>query len=180
MMIVMRERDRGISIILALFGIAMLAAFGTIFFNISLNRRYEAFQESDRLRAAELASAGLEKALVIMWDQHIRGNFTWRYPAQGTLAVPVEELSGTIKPMATDDKQSVPFGKYRIIEVASYFLKQGDTLIGPYESLPYKLHGVHLGRYDILKIVTEGTIFRTNISVRLTSLVKVVRQDVLY
>ena len=174
------RRERGISIVLALFGIAILAAFGTIFLNISLNRRNEAFRESDRLRAEELASAGLEKAMVIVWDQHLRGNPGWRYPAQGGLAVPVEELTGTITVQKGEKDDPVPFGKYRILEVSSFYLKREDTMVGPYQSLPYKIYGVPLGRYDILKIVSEGTVFRTRTSVRLTSLVKVVRQDVVY
>ncbi len=179
-MMVTRVSQRGISIVLALFGIAMLAAFGTIFFAISTQSRDEAFREADRLRAAELASAGCEKALVILHDQHHKGNSTWRYPSQGALAVPQEELSGTIYTSGTDDKEPVAFGKYRIVEVSSYYLKKEDTLVGPYQALPYKIHGIPFGRYDILKVVTEGKINRTGVSIRLTTLVKVVRQDVLY
>lgn len=172
-------RDRsGISIILTILIFFSLFAFGIIFLNLSTRSRDEAVWESARMKAKELANAGLNKAIMLLKHQHEKGNSFWRYPKQGNLSVSEKELK--VKVYSDNEKQDL-YGEYEILEVTGYLYRKNiHTLIGPYENICYLRNGRKLGHYDILKIVTEGRVKKPDINCRLESIVKVIRQDVIY
>lgn len=163
------RRSRGFAgtfIVLALLGLLMM--LGLAFSSSSRQTGLGVLTQVDTLRARALARAGLAKALLVLRRQLEAHRYGWTFPDQRVGRLPAEEFEGKLGD-----------GRFRVVSVEPLRFRRGDRTIGPYRNRPYRIHGEALGYYDVVRIVTEGTIPRTSTGVRMTTLVKTVRRRVL-
>jgi hypothetical protein len=156
-------------IVLTLFVLMTIASFGVLYFQTSGNRLNESYTEAQRIKARALASAGLNKALILIRDRYKRAFYSWRYPEQGENVIGRSEFSGELGA-----------GTWEIELIESYYLDSPEGSVGPYTDVPYVLYGNRKGSYDILKIRARGRMKESKITASVTGLVKIIRQECQY
>jgi hypothetical protein len=151
--------------VLAMLG--LLLVLGVSFSAFSRQTGQDVASQADTLRARALARAGLAKVQMVLRRQLEAHNYSWRYPEQNARKVPPSEFEGRLGD-----------GTWRVVSVEPLVFRRGDAAIGPYRNRPYRPGGEAVGYYDVCKVVTEGFVPRTSTGVRMTSLLKIVRRQV--
>ena len=161
------EKKRAFAELIVIFVVLLLAAFGGIYLFLSREGHFSAYRESFRLRARLMAKSGLEKSLVLLKKAYSKGQYEWEYPTQKGIFFPQNEFVSFLEG-----------GSFRIlkIEPANIETKKGE--LGPYKKVPYVVNGVKKGEYTLYNVVVEGQV--RNITVKLNSIVKVIKYEVSY
>jgi len=149
--------------------LAVSLAVGSIYFKYSIQAFDNTIVQAHRIKARNLASAAYQKALLTIKRQYAMGNSSWYYPEQKVL--PVEQFERTLGD-----------GNYKILKVEIV-----KTLKTPYETINRAYHGAKYvvgnadyGTYDVYRIVTAGEVPASGTRVKMTSMVKVIREKVRY
>ncbi|HNY11314.1 MAG TPA: hypothetical protein PKK26_06945 [Candidatus Wallbacteria bacterium] len=149
--------------------LAVSLAVGSIYFKYSTQAFDNTIIQAHRIKARNLASAAYQKALLTIKRQYALGNSSWYYPEQKVL--PVDQF-----------EKSLGDGNYKLLRVEIV-----KTLKTPYETINRAYHGskyivgnADYGTYDVYRIVTAGEVPSSGTRVKMTSMVKVIREKVRY
>lgn len=144
----------------------ILGIFGISYWLVSRMTTDMIFKEACRIRARNFAQAGVEKVLINILNQYRLGNAKLDYPGKYT----VERI---------DKEYNVEFGdgRYRVELVKPYVLPGSfKEMFG----VPYYKNQVLIGFYDVWQVVVVGEVPDANITARVETLVKVIRNFVHY
>ncbi len=144
----------------------ILAIFGVSYWSVSRLSTDQILKEAQRIKARNLAQAGIEKVMINIMNQYLMGNTSLDYPtkfAKETVDKEYEKDFGD--------------GKYKVESVQIYFPPGSDKRM---LNVPYFKNRVQIGSYDIWKIVAVGEIPDSKIIARVETLAKVIRNTVQY
>lgn len=164
-----KTSQSGMVIVLTLFVLMTIAGFGVIYYKSASGKLNESWTEAERIRARSLANAGFNKGVILIRDRYKRSFFSWRYPDQGNSVIGESEFTGMLGG-----------GTWKINSVKSCYLETLEGDIGPYDNVPYVLHGNQKGLYDIIRINATGKMTDSKISASVTGLVKMIRYNCQY
>ncbi|MBI3037540.1 hypothetical protein HYY75_00615 [bacterium] len=156
---------KGFISIVAFIILLILGIFGIGYWSASRLATDMIVKESHRIKARNLAQAGIEKVLINIVNQYRLGNTDMTYPPG--------------KEKATAKEYSVDYGdgKYWVESVSPYSPpKSGKTL----QNSPYFKNKIRIGTYDVWNIVAMGEVPNSNTTARVETLVKVIKLTTQY
>jgi len=164
----LKVNKRGMALIFAIFVLLILGILSYVFYGISFEKRFSTNVEARKIQARYLALAASEKAVLMLKKRYTEGKFKWRYPDQGDCPLPSSYFH-----------KKTEAGEYKIVSIGPFYCKKGIHTIGPFNGISETINGVKIGKYDILLITTEG-IAGSKVKVRLKTIVKLLRKEVVY
>lgn len=162
------RRRRGFISMLTFVLLVIMGIIGVTYWLASRLTTDQIVRESLRIKARNLAQAGIEKVRVNIMNQYTLGIFDVSYP-------------GKYNRGRTDQEYAVDFGPgdgcYKVESVKPYEMPgSGKKASG----LDYVKNRVKIGVYDIWDVTVVGEVPGTGISARMRTLVKVIRSQVQY
>ncbi|HEY9069861.1 MAG TPA: hypothetical protein VIV61_06355 [Candidatus Ozemobacteraceae bacterium] len=144
----------------------ILGIFGISYWAVSRLSTSAIVQEAGRIRARNLAQAGVEKVMINILNQYRLGNHNLTYP-------------GKFSKERTDKEYNVEFGDgmYRVESVQPYTMPGSSKIM---TAVPYIQRQTVTGTYDVWKVVVVGEVSEGGIRARVETLVKVIRQFARY
>ncbi|HNW33687.1 MAG TPA: hypothetical protein PKM25_02065 [Candidatus Ozemobacteraceae bacterium] len=144
----------------------ILGIFGISYWGVSRLSTGAIIQEAGRIRARNLAQAGVEKVMINILNQYRLGNHNLEYP-------------GKFSRERTDKEYNVEFGdgSYRVESVQPYSMPGNSKVM---RQMPYVQRQTVTGTYDVWKIVVIGEIPDGSARARVETLVKIIRQFARY
>ncbi len=146
--------------------LVVMAVIGVSYWSVSRLTTDQIVKESHRIKARNLAQAGVEKVRINMLNQYTMGNFDLSYP-------------GKFNKDGTDKEYAIDFGdgRYRVESVTPWKLpKTNQKAFG----LDYYKNRVKIGIYDIWEVTVTGEVPGSGIQARIRTLIKVVRSTIQY
>jgi len=165
---ILRGKNAIIEIIVILV-VSVSFTIGAIYFKYSSQAVESIIVQAHKIKARNLAYAAFQKALLILKDSYV--------------------IHKNSKVDHTDThlyKMNLGDGIYEILEIAiidSLPTPDGGSIrrrTGDYSNVNYIIDNSNYGKYDIYKITTRGTIPSSKTSIKMTSLVKIIKEKVRY
>lgn len=157
--------------------LAVSLAVGSVYLKYSVQTFDGTIVAAHRIKARNLANAAFQKVLVTLKRRYAKGQYSWKYPGQND--VPDNQLN-----MALGD------GRYGVVKVEVInSLNTPEGVIRkvdsnkretPYKDINYRVGNADYGLYDIYRIETMGEIPASRTRVKMTSMVKMIREHVRY
>ncbi|MFC1744944.1 hypothetical protein ACFL35_13210 [Candidatus Riflebacteria bacterium] len=164
------ERKKAFIIPLIAFFLFLLIIFGTLFYRNAQFQGSSIFRESEKIKARNLAQAGLEKAMVYIQRKYSYGEYDVKYP------------TGKFVTDAFDkemDREIEGVGRYRILSVQPFSYSDGHYNLTDYTNIPYVKNKKIIGRYDVWEVRSEGiTVHKVGATLR--TLIKIIRHEIVY
>lgn len=144
----------------------IMGVFGVSYWTVSRYSTDQILKEAHRIKARNLAQAGIETVLVNIRNQYNMGSYELEFP-------------GKFSKKGTEQEYNKDFGDglYRVESVQIYTPPGSDKKMF---RVPYFKNRVNIGQYDIWQIVAVGEIPQTKTQARVETLVKVIRKTVQY
>lgn len=144
----------------------ILGIFGISYWGVSRLSTSAIVQEAGRIRARNLAQAGVEKVMINIINQYRLGNQNLTYP-------------GKFSRGRTDKEYNVEFGDgaYRVESVQPYSMPGNSKVM---TQVPYYQRQTVIGTYDVWKVVVVGEVPDGSARARVETLLKVIRQFARY
>ena len=154
-------------VVILLLSVAL--AIGAVFFKYSVQSVDGILLQAHRIKARNLAYAAYQKALLTIKNQYVAGNLSWAYPEQ--------KLGNE-----NEFERKLGEGAYKVLKVETVKnLKTPiETISKNYQNVKYVIGSADYGNYDVYRITTMGEIPASNTRVKMTSLVKIIREKVRY
>ena len=156
---------RGFIAILSFILLLILATFGIAYWTASRLSTDQIFKEAHRIKARALAQAGIEKVQINLLNQYRLGNTDVSY------------APGMFTTQRIDKEYNMDFGdgRYQVESVKPY--APGEKV---FFNLPYVKNRVPIGSYDIWRVVVIGEVPQSAVRARVETLIKVIRNNVVY
>jgi hypothetical protein len=142
------------------------AIFGFTYWNISRLSTDQIVKEAHRIKARNLAQAGIEKVMINTMNQYQMGNMNLDYPTKFTTNVFQKEY-----------ERELGDGKYKVELVKIYTPPGTDK---PLSNVPYHKNRVLIGFYDVWQVVVIGEVAESKVTARVETLIKIIRRSVQY
>lgn len=161
--------DRAIVEVVVIMLLAVALAVGTIFFKYSMQSVDSILLQAHRIKARNLAYAAYQKALLTIKNQYVAGNMNWSYP---------EQKLGS----GDQFERQLGDGAYKVlkVEIVKNLKTPVETITKNFQNAKYVIGSNDYGNYDIYRITTMGEIPASNTRVKMTSLVKIIREKIRY
>lgn len=162
------ERSAFIEVVVILI-LAVALAVGGIFFKYSVQSVDSLFVQAHRIKARYLAHAAYQRALLTLRRQYTASNYNWSYPEHKVLADNLFE-------------RDLGDGRYKVlrVETVKSLRTPIETINKNYQNLKYVVGNTEYGNYEVYRITTLGEVPSSGTRIKMTSLVKVIREKVQY
>ena len=159
---------RGFIAMISFILLLILGIMGVGYWSVSRLSTDMIVKEAHRIKARNLAQAGVEKVMVNIMNQYRLGSFDMEYPGSNKFVR--ERL---------DKEYEMDFGdgRYKVELVEPYVLPGSNSGI---RNQQYYKNKVSIGVYDVWRIVVVGEIPQSRTLARVETLVKVIRNTVQY
>lgn len=154
-------------IVIMVFSVLLMA--GAIYLRYSMQSVDEILVQSHRIKARNLAYAAYQKALLTLKRQYASGKTSWLYPEQKV--APADQM-----------ERALGGGNYKLlkVEIVKELKTPYETINRTFHNAQYVIGDAQYGKYDVYRITSMGEVPESKTRVKLTSLVKVIREKVRY
>ena len=164
-----RRADGAMIEIIVILILSVSLAVGAIYLKYSLQSVDSIIVQAHRIKARNLAYAAYQKALITLKHQYAAGKTDWRYPEQ----------------KVTPDNQmerALGDGYYKLlkVEIVRDLKTPYETINRTFHNAQYVIGDAEYGKYDVYRITAMGEVPSSKTRVKLTSLVKVIKEKVRY
>jgi hypothetical protein len=148
---------------------SVLLFVGAIYLKYSMQSVDGILVQAHRIKARNLAYAAYQKALLTLKHQYAAGKTSWLYPEQKV--APADQM-----------ERSLGGGNYKLlkVEIVRDLKTPYETINRTFHNAQYVIGDAEYGKYDVYRITTMGEVPASKTRVKLTSLVKVIREKVRY
>lgn len=148
---------------------AVLLFVGAIYLKYSMQSVDGILVQAHRIKARNLAYAAYQKALLTLKHQYASGRTSWLYPEQKV--VPDDQM-----------ERSLGGGNYKLlkVEIVRDLKTPYETINRTFHNAQYVIGDAEYGKYDVYRITSMGEVPASKTRVKLTSLVKVIKEKVRY
>ncbi len=166
---VSENRKRAMIEIIVIMVFSVLLTVGAIYLKYSTQSVDGIIVQAHRIKARNLAYAAYQKALITLKHQYAAGNTNWLYPDQKV--TPEDQM-----------ERDLGDGRYKLlkVEIVKSLQTPYELLDRTYHNAEYVIGDAQYGKYDVYRIVSMGEIPSSKTRVKLTSLVKVIKEKVRY
>ena len=163
------QKSRAFIEVVVILILAVALAVGGIFLKYSTQSVDSLLIQSHRIKARNLANAAYQRALLTLRRQYTASNYNWSYPEHKVVADNLFE-------------RELGDGRYKVIKVETVKnLKTPiETITKTFQNTKYLVGNTDYGNYEVYRITTMGEIPSSGTRVKMTSLVKVIREKVRY
>ncbi len=154
-------------IVIMVFSVLLFA--GAIYLKYSMQSVDGILVQAHRIKARNLAYAAYQKALLTLKHQYASGHTSWLYPEQKV--APADQM-----------ERSLGGGNYKLlkVEIVRDLKTPYETINRTFHNAQYVIGDAEYGKYDVYRITSMGEVPASKTRVKLTSLVKVIREKVRY
>lgn len=163
------RRDGAMIEIIVILILSVSLTVGAIYLKYSMQSVDSILVQAHRVKARNLAYAAYQKALITLKHQYAAGKTDWRYPEQKVVAD--EQMDRTLGD-----------GRYKLlkVEIVRDLKTPYETINRTFHNAQYVIGDAEYGKYDVYRIIAMGEVPASKTRVKLTSLVKVIKEKVRY